>query len=102
MLNLVHRITDPQVVVVALNLSPSDAHLDIQGLQSSPRTEFVLTAPALDSPVINLNGSPLALSKTGKLPNLQGKAFPPSSPLVLQGHSYGFYVFDNVDFIACK
>jgi heparanase len=64
-----------------------------------------LTAPALDSRELRLNGTPLALehSEPGvRWPALEGRALDGSQPIVLAPASYGFFELRGVAAASCQ
>jgi len=90
------------VVFIYSNGHPSDIHLtSVSGLNLTPRTEYILTAPSLDADEIHLNGQQMTVGTDAMLPQypVPGKDAT-TTPLVLPTMSYGFVVF-NANLPGC-
>jgi len=75
----------------------SDINLtSVSGLQLTPRTEYLLTAPSLEADEIHLNGKQMTVGTDAMLPEypIPGRVVT-TTPLVLPRSSYGFVVFSG-------
>jgi len=89
--------TKGTVVFVYSNGHPSDVHVtSVSGINLTPRTEYILTAPNMNmtADAINLNGKLMTVGNDAMLPvyPVPGSVST-TTPLVLPSNSYGFVVF---------
>jgi len=85
------------VVFVYSNGHSSEVHLtSVSGLNLSPRTEYILTAPNMTADVIYLNGKQMTVGKDAMLPEYPiSGSIVTTTPLVLPSFSYGFVEFSG-------
>jgi heparanase 1 len=81
------------VVLIVVNPSPGKVTLNLTGLNSIQRNEYIFTADSLDSYVSKLNGKELYINSDGSLPEMP--AVPGSGQPVLPPYSYGYLDFPN-------
>jgi len=81
------------VILIVINPSSSSIPLNLTGLSSLQREEYILTADNLDSYVIKLNGKPLYINADGSLPAMTGVSA--SGQPKLPPYSYGYLSFPN-------
>lgn len=96
------------VVLPYINLGSDAVEIMLGGgLASTPRNEFVLTAPNgnMTADAVLLNGAPLGVDSTGRLSALPivGRSIPPTGNAVitLPAHSYGYFVLTAANAPAC-
>ena len=98
------RGTPGAVVLVLVNLLPSEAALRLDGLAAVPRVEYILTAPTLTSADALLNGVPLRTTLNHSLPDVvaMGRSVvAPVESMLLPPHSYGFVELPDARARAC-
>jgi len=81
------------VTLIVINPSSASVTLNLTGLTSLQRSEYIFTADSLSSYVIKLNSKPLYINSDGSLPMMTG--IPGSGQPVLPAYSYGYLVFPN-------
>lgn len=94
------------VAVAYINLAADAVALSVEGVaSSSPRLQYVLTAPGgnLTADAVLLNGAPLGVDGAGRLPAqpIPGAPVAAPGPLSLPPFSYGFFVLTGADAGAC-
>jgi heparanase 1 len=91
------------VVVVAINIQEQAQDFSVYEFSSSPRAEYVLTAPEGDMSSVNieLNGVVLNANPDGSLPSLSPNIVESNTPMTLPPLSYGFFVFPEAQAPAC-
>lgn len=92
------------VTLVYVNLSPRGSpaiSVQLGGVLSSPRQEYVLTADSDSARVMALNGANLTYAGPGTLPAFTPLNVNDGSALSLPARSYGFVVFPQAGAPAC-
>jgi len=85
--------TAGSVALIVINPASTSVSLNLSGLNSLQRDEYILTADSLDSYVVKLNGRELYIGSDGSLPPLNGVSA--SGQTTLPPYSYGYIVFPN-------
>jgi heparanase 1 len=96
------------VTLLLLNLAPNEtAEVEVRGLGRAPsaREEYTMSAEALSSQVVRLNGVELHAAENGTIPELTPRVVQPTGgslpPITLAPLTYGFYVLRGVGASAC-
>jgi len=92
--------TSGSVTLLVLNPSAKSVPLNLSGLDSLQREEYIFTADTLSSYVIRLNGKLLYINEDGSLPSLP--SVPASGLVVLSPYSYGFISFPLAKASVCQ
>jgi len=87
--------TSGSVTLIVINPSSVSVPLNLSGLTSLQRTEYIFTADSLSSYIIKLNGKALSINADGSLPAMPGVPVGSGQPVVLPGYSYGYISFPN-------
>jgi len=95
--------TNGAVTLAVLNLCNTTQTVTVNGLGSaSYRYEYHLSAPYFQSTSIALNGVTLVVNAQAGLPSFIASKVSTSTPLTLQGTTYGFFVYDNAQVSVCN
>lgn len=94
------RNNPDDVTLVAVNFHNKDAAISLRRYFRLNVFAYVLTANALTSKKVKLNGKILKLNKDKEVPTLKGDVV--KQPLKLPGTSYGFFVVKGVKAKVCR
>ena len=89
------------------NIGATISTPSVQPVKLAPRTEFVLSAAALESQTVLLNGTPLKVTTDGKLPSLGSLAHKvdtdatDADAIVMAPQTIGYFVFPDASLPAC-
>ena len=96
-----NRLPAGAVTVTAINTKRSPITFSLEGLEKHKTSAYILTASALDSVQMSLNGKVLALGKRDRLPHIIGQDVNGEN-LEIPGLSYGFFVIEDANNNVCK